>query len=144
MNDLIKLSKSHFQAVVEKRIDEILDFYVDSPKLLVFVEGPRWVTLSFEKVSKGWRDFVDSAISVKSCEWAESLESHVFTDSGMVAGIVEMKVEINSEVKTIRFRGTFVFQKDHDGKWRVIHEHFSQPAENPYGIGDWLTLSNQN
>jgi ketosteroid isomerase-like protein len=138
MIDLIELSKKHFAAVQEKRIDDILNFYADSPDLLVFVEGPRWTTLSFEKVSKGWRDFVDSPITVKSCEWIEQLESKQFADSGFVAGIVEMKVEINDELKTIRFRGTFNFQKEADGNWRVIHEHFSQPAENPYGIGDWL------
>ena len=138
MTDLIELSKKHFAAVAEKKIDQILGFYADSQDLLVFVEGPRWATISFEKVAKGWRDFCDSAISVKSCEWIENLESKVFTDSGFVAGIVEMKVEINGELKTIRFRGTFNFQKEADGNWRVIHEHFSQPAENPYGIGDWL------
>jgi ketosteroid isomerase-like protein len=138
MTDLIELTKKHFAAVQEKRIDDIINFYADSPNLLVFVEGPRWATLSFERVSKGWRDFCDSAIFVKSCEWVENLESKVFTDSGFVAGVVEMKVEINGAIKVIRFRGTFNFQKESDGNWRVIHEHFSQPAENPYGIGDWL------
>ena len=138
MSELIEVSKKHFSAVMNKRIDEIIDFYVDSKNLLVFVEGPRWATVSFEKVAKGWRDFNDSPITVESCEWIESLESKQFADSGFVAGIVEMKVNINGQIKIIRFRGTFNFQKESDGKWRVIHEHFSQPAENPYGIGDWL------
>jgi ketosteroid isomerase-like protein len=138
MADLIEVSKKHFTAVQEKRVDDIIDFYANSPELLVFVEGPRWATLSFERVSKGWRDFVDSPISVKSCEWIENLESKVIGEMGFVGGIVEMKVEINGELKTIRFRGTFVFQLENDGKWRVIHEHFSQPAADPYGIGDWL------
>jgi ketosteroid isomerase-like protein len=31
-----------------------------------------------------------------------------------------------------------VLEKEPDGNWQVIHEHFPQPAENPYGIGDWL------
>jgi ketosteroid isomerase-like protein len=138
MADLIEVSKKHFTAVQEKRVDDIIDFYADSPELLVFVEGPRWATLSFERVSKGWRDFVDSPISVKSCEWIENLESKTIGEMGFVAGIVEMNVEINGELKIIRFRGTFVFQLENDGKWRVIHEHFSQPAADPYGIGDWL------
>jgi ketosteroid isomerase-like protein len=138
MSELIEVSKNHFLAVQDKRIDDIIDFYVDSPELLVFVEGPRWATLSFERVSKGWRDFVDTAIFVKSCEWVENLESKVVGEMGFVGGIVEMKVDINGELKTIRFRGTFVFQLEADGKWRVIHEHFSQPAADPYGIGDWL------
>jgi ketosteroid isomerase-like protein len=138
MSELIEVSKNHFLAVQDKRIDDIIDFYADSPELLVFVEGPRWATLSFERVSKGWRDFVDTSIFVKSCEWVENLESKVVGEMGFVGGIVEMKVDINGELKTIRFRGTFVFQLEADGKWRVIHEHFSQPAADPYGIGDWL------
>ena len=56
----------------------------------------------------------------------------------MVAGISELTVEIGGEERKIRFRGTFVFEKDSDETWQVFHEHFSQPAENPYGIGDWL------
>ena len=138
MTDLIEVSKRHFSAVQDKRIEDIIGFYADSPELLVFVEGPRWATLSFERVSKGWRDFVDSPISVKSCEWIENLESKIIGEMGFVGGIVEMNVEINGELKTIRFRGTFIFQLESDGKWRVIHEHFSQPAADPYGIGDWL------
>jgi ketosteroid isomerase-like protein len=138
MADLIEVSKKHFTAVQGKDIDSIIDFYADSPELLVFVEGPRWATLSFERVSKGWQDFVDSPIFVKSCEWIENLESKIIGEMGFVGGIVEMKVEINGEMKAIRFRGTFVFQLENDGKWRVIHEHFSQPAADPYGIGDWL------
>ncbi|MBS1797716.1 MAG: nuclear transport factor 2 family protein [Acidobacteria bacterium] len=138
MTDLIALSESHFEAVAEKNIDRILNFYADAPELLVFVEGPRWATRSFENVSRGWVDFVGSAISVKSCRWVEIIESRTFADSGFVAGIVEMIAEIGGNLKTIRFRGTFVFQKEADENWRVIHEHFSQPAEDPYGIGDWL------
>ena len=138
MSELIEISKKHFAAVQDKRIEDIIDFYVDSPELLVFVEGPRWATVSFERVAKGWRDFVDTSISVQSCEWVENLESKVIGEMGFVGGIVEMKANINGEIKSIRFRGTFIFQLESDGKWRVIHEHFSQPAADPYGIGDWL------
>jgi ketosteroid isomerase-like protein len=138
MNKLIELTEKHFLAVAEKRIDDILNYYSHSPELFIFVEGPRWTTVSFERVEKGWRDFVDSPISVKSCEWIENLYSKVVDEMGFVGGVVEMKVEINGEPKTIQFRGTFVFQSESDGNWRVIHEHFSQPAADPYGIGDWL------
>ena len=139
MENLIEKSKTHFRAVIEKRIDEIINFYAETPDLLVFVEGPRWATLGFANVSKGWQDFVGSPIAVKSCEWAENLQSKIIGEMGFVAGIVEMKVEISgAPLRTIRFRGTFVMQLEPDGEWRIIHEHFSQPAENPYGIGDWL------
>jgi ketosteroid isomerase-like protein len=138
MKDLIEKSHEHFRAVIEKRIEDIINTYSNTPDLLVFVEGPRWATLGFANVSKGWRDFNDSPIFVRECEWVENLQSKVIGDAGFVAGVVEMKVEINGELKIIRFRGTFIMQREADGEWRVIHEHFSQPAADPYGIGDWL------
>jgi len=136
--ELIEKSKAHFRAVIEKDIETIINFYAKSEDLLIFVEGPRWVTLGYEKVEKGWRDFVDTAIVVKDCNWVEFLESSVSEKSGFVAGIVEMNLEINGQPKIIKYRGTFVFEKDPAGEWKVIHEHFSQPAADPYGIGDWL------
>lgn len=135
---LLNLTEQHFEAVKNKDIDKIINFYAESEDLLVFVEGPRWATHGFKNVSKGWRDFVDSAISVKKCLWAESVRIKETENSGFVAGVTELHVDINGDLKIIRFRGTFVFEKDAKGNWKVIHEHFSQPAEDPYGIGDWL------
>lgn len=140
MKDLaiIETTKQHFAAIIEKNIELILEFYAETEDLLVFVEGPRWATLGFGNVAKGWRDFCGSAINMKSCEWVENLRSKVVGKMGFVAGIAELNVEINGVLKTIRFRGTFVLEEESEGIWRVVHEHFSQPAENPYGIGDWL------
>lgn len=135
---LIEKTEAHFKAVINKNIEKILDYYSQTEDLLIFVEGPRWATLGYNAVEKGWRDFCDSAINVKSCEWVENLTAKTIGKMGFVAGISELKVEINGTPKTIRFRGTFILEEESDGNWRVIHEHFSQPAENPYGIGDWL------
>ncbi len=136
--NLIALSKKHFEAVIQKNIEEILDSYSTSENLLVFVEGPRWATLGYENVSKGWTDFVESPISLKKCVWLENPEAKVNNTMGFVAGIVKLTVEINEKIQTIKFRGTFVFEKDAEENWKIIHEHFSQPAQDPYGIGDWL------
>lgn len=136
--DLIEKNKKHFEAVINKDIDEILATYAETNDLLVFIEGPRWATLSYKNVEKGWRDFVDADISVQECNWIEHLKSKVVGNMGFLAGIVELKTTIAGQKKTIKFRSTFVFEKNEDGEWKVIHEHFSQPAEDPYGIGDWL------
>lgn len=137
-SELIEKTKQHFEAVINKNIEKILDYYAQDEGLLIFVEGPRWATLGYKNVEKGWCDFCDSAINVKSCEWVENPSAKTNGEMGFVAGISELKVEINDSLKTIRFRGTFILEKESDGNWRVVHEHFSQPAENPYGIGDWL------
>jgi len=133
-----EFAKKHFEAIKNKQVEEIINSYAASEELLVFVEGPRWATVSCENVSKGWRDFVASAISLEKCEWVENLTSKVVGTMGFVAGIVELTVDVKGETKTIRYRGTFVLEKDAEENWKIIHEHFSQPAEDPYGIGDWL------
>lgn len=138
MSDLIELSQTHFQAIAEKRVEEIIDSYSNSPELLVFVEGPRWATLGFDNVARGWRDFTNAPMRVLECQWTENLQSETTNEMGFVAGIVELKMEIKGELRVVRFRGTFVMQLESDGKWRIVHEHFSQPAVDPYGIGDWL------
>lgn len=138
MIDLIQISRHHFRAIMEKRVDEIIDRYSNSSNLLVFVEGPRWATLGFENVARGWRAFVDSPIQMIECDWVENLQSQTTAEMGFVAGIVELKVDIRGQIRTIRFRGTFILQKESDGEWRIIQEHFSQPAVDPYGIGDWV------
>ena len=138
MNSLKEIAEKHYAAVVEKRVAEILDYYVKSDQTYVFVEGPRWSTVGYERIAKGWRDFCDSPIAVEKVEWIEGPRSEISGDMGWIGGQVELTVNINGQTKAIRFRGTFVMRLEADGKWRVIHEHFSQPAENPYGIGDWL------
>jgi ketosteroid isomerase-like protein len=140
MNDptLIEFIEKHFNAVKLKNADEILSTYAEIDDLLVFVEGPRWATIGYKRVEKGWRDFTDSAISVENCEWVEFLQAKSVGNMGFVAGIVEMHVNINGNPKTIKFRGTFILEKSDVKDWKVVHEHFSQPAEDPYGIGDWL------
>ncbi len=138
MTDLPALAQAHFQAVVEKRVAEIIDHYTNSESLYVHVEGPRWSTIGFERVAKGWRDFNDAPLSVTSVEWVEGPFYQVTEALAWIAGITELKVQIGDEIKAVRFRGTFVMQPESDGNWRIVHEHFSQPAADPYGIGDWL------
>lgn len=138
MTDLIEHSQRHFRAVIEKRVADIINNYSDDPNLLVFVEGPRWATLGFENVARGWRDYVEAPMRMIDCQWVENLQSKVIGKMGFVAGIVELNVETKGEPRIVRFRGTFVMEHQDDGEWRIVHEHFSQPAADPYGIGDWL------
>lgn len=135
---LIEATQEHFNAIINKEIESILNSYETSDNLLVFVEGPRWATLGYENVAKGWGDFINSEIVLKQCDWVEDLQSKIVGEMGFVGGIVELQVQIKGQTTTVRFRGTFVFEKSPNAEWRIIHEHFSQPAADPYGIGDWM------
>ena len=138
MNEIVTLAQRHFQAVIEKRLDDILNLYAHSENTYVFVEGPRWATLGYENIATGWRAFVEAPLSVIACEYVEAPLSQISGELAWIGGIVEMTVKVQEEIKRVRLRGTFVFQREADGAWRVVHEHFSQPAADPYGIGDWL------
>ncbi len=126
-NVLIERTLDHFEAIRRKDLGQILSLYSQSEDLLVFVEGPRWATVGYDKVNRGWTDFINSSIALIGCEWVENLTTRVIGNAGFVSGISELKLEINGEPRTIRFRGTFVLENQQDG-WKVIHEHFSQPA----------------
>ncbi len=127
-----------FSAVIEARVKDIISHYNESPDTYVFVEGPRWSTLGFEKISAGWNGYVDSPIKVKDIRFVEGPKGRVTKNMAWIGHIINMIIDINGVEKEIRFRGTFVIGKNNDGGWKIEHEHFSQPAPDPYGTGDWL------
>jgi len=133
-----------FSAVIEARVKDIISHYNESPDTYVFVEGPRWSTLGFKKISTGWNGYVDSPIKVKDIRFVEGPHGRVSGDMAWIGHIIEMTVTVNGEEKEIRFRGTFVIGKNENDEWKIEHEHFSQPAPDPYGTGDWLPKGEQN
>ena len=135
----VRAVEAHFRAVVEKDEDEIIARYDASPDLYVFVEGPRWSTVGHEAVATGWRAFCAAAMHVREIAWAEGPRVGRIGERGAwVGGIVDLHVEMSDGARrTVRLRGTHVLEK-REGGWIVVHEHFSQPAQDPYGIGDWL------
>ena len=129
---------SHFRAVVEKDAAEIIARYVPREDLYVFVEGPRWSTVGHHAVATGWRAFCDAAMHVRAIDWVEGPRADARAGMAWVAGVVDLSVAVSDgSERVVRLRGTHVLERA-DGGWRVAHEHFSQPAADPYGIGDWL------
>ena len=131
--------EAHFRAVVEKDEAEIVSRYAETPALYVFVEGPRWSTVGHQAVATGWRAFCAAAMSVTAIDWVEGPHAGAVGEAGAwVGGIVDLHVETTDGARrTVRLRGTHVLERSDSG-WRIVHEHFSQPAADPYGIGDWL------
>ena len=128
-------------AVVDRDVDRIVDSYADREDLLVFVEGPRWQTRGHQAVAKGWRDFCDSGLILRRVEFTDGPHLHGGGDAAVLAclsGIVELDVlgPAGGSTQT-PMRMTWVMARDPD-RWRIVHEHASQPGTDPYGIGDWL------
>jgi ketosteroid isomerase-like protein len=128
-------------AVVARDVDAIVDSYADREDLLVFVEGPRWQTRGHPAVAKGWRDFCASGLSVRRVTFTDGPHLHGGENGAALAclsGIVHMDVAgPTGDGTRVPMRLTWVMAREPD-RWRIVHEHASQPGPDPYGIGDWL------
>jgi ketosteroid isomerase-like protein len=128
-----------FNAIVAGQLDEVTAMYRRSATTYVFVEGPRWSTLGYDQIAAGWRAYLESPIRITGWQWGEGPVVEVWNDGAIVAGLLDLDVRIGGKPRALRFRASFVLRRDGSGRWRMIHEHLSQPMTDPYGIGDWLT-----
>ncbi|MEO0044303.1 MAG: hypothetical protein RL329_3751 [Bacteroidota bacterium] len=131
---------NHFyQAIIDKDVEKIIHFYVPDEKTYVILEGPRYATLGFNKIRKGWRDFCDCALTIHSIEWVE--EGSPFGESNgdmaWLAGVIHLAGTVRGKPLLRKFRASFVLRK-HEESWRIQHEHISAPMNDPYDMGDWL------
>lgn len=122
----------------DRDLDGVLDCFDDAPDVYIFVEGPRWSNQDGRRIHQGWRDYFQAPIQLNGWQWAEGPE--VFEDAALalVAGIVEYDFEGAGEPRHLRMRMTWVLRKNDEDVWKIIHEHGSQPLDDPYGTGDWL------
>jgi ketosteroid isomerase-like protein len=132
------LVDDHFRHTIAKHAAAIIDRYVNGEHTYVFVEGPRWSTTGIDRIATGWRAYVGADMAMTDFRWVEGPHVAVSQSMAWHAGIVDVDMLIRGAVRQVRFRATHVFTLDADGQWRIEHEHFSQPAADPYGIGDWL------
>ncbi|MFQ3633447.1 YybH family protein [Roseiflexus sp.] len=127
-----------FDAIVDRRIDDVMTMYRRSATTYVFVEGPRWSTLGYDQIAAGWRAFLCSPIQVHRWEWCEGPFVETWQESAVVAGLLNLETMVGSSSRTLRVRASFVLQRNDLDRWHIVHEHVSQPMVDPYGIGDWI------
>jgi len=136
--ELAPFAHTFFDAIVDGRVDDIVSAYAATDATLVFLEGPRWQTVGFERISAGWRAFADAPLEIDGITWVDGPYGAVEDRIGWFAGTVELLVRTGDSTRSVRWRDTHVVARDADGAWRIVHEHVSQPVADPYGIGgDW-------
>ena len=132
--------EAHWRAAIEGRIGDVIAAYADSDDTYVFPEGPRWATRGKRLIETGWRAYLQAPFRLTSYAWIEGPLSGSAADLGWCAGVAEFGVQRGKDTTRVRFRFSFVLACA-DDRWRIVHEHFSQPAADPYGTGDWLKAS---
>ncbi len=138
MDEIQAAALALFEDITQLNIEAVIDRYAHDDNLYVHLEGPRWTNRGFDNIERGWRAFFESPLRMQRIEWVEGPIAQQSGTLGYIAGIVQIQYSVNERQGTLRLRGTFVMRRDEDGKWRVLHEHFSQPLDDPYGFGDWL------
>lgn len=148
--DVQKLVRGLLEAIVEGRVEDVISCYAPSASTYVFLEGPRSSTRGIERIAEGWRAFVESPLEVASWRWVEGPFEDGTEELAWLAGELELGVRsrgdespgseaLGSEGRRVRLRASYVARRsEDDGGWRIVHEHVSLPAEDPYGMGDWL------
>jgi ketosteroid isomerase-like protein len=127
-----------YEAIIQKNIDGICHAYVPSEDTYVILEGPRYTTLGYSKIAKGWGDFCSSAINLEKIEWIEGPFEETAADMAWVGGQIILTVSVRGQQFAVQFRSTFVLRQQSNTQWQIKHEHVSGPLADPYGIGDWL------
>lgn len=132
-----KRIEKFWDAVIRKDMQGIEEAYVPVEETYVILEGPRYSTLSFSKIIKGWGDFSNSPINLLNIVWVEGPFEEIDNEMAWIGGITDITISVKEKEFTTRFRCSFVM-KNIDGDWKIKHEHVSAPLKDPYGIGDWL------
>lgn len=124
------------RAVIDRDLPAVLDSFSGGDDAYVFVEGPRWTTSGGDRIADGWRAYFTAPIRITGFTWVEGPHTFESPSLAQVVGVIDYRVSGNGVAKDLRLRMTWLLRHEGD-RWRIVHEHGSQPLADPYGAGDW-------
>jgi len=126
-----------YKSIIDKKVDTILDSYVQSADTYVILEGPRLSTRGFENIAPGWKDFCKSNIVLNNIQWLEGPFIYDMKDNVTLAGVIRLRGSISpGKLFDNTYRASFLLIKI-ENSFKIMHEHVSGALADPYGIGDW-------
>jgi len=123
-------------AVIDRRLDDVLDSFSAADDTYVFLEGPRWTNRGGDRIATGWRAYFTAPIRIEAFRWVEGPYTFEGAELAQVAGVIDYDIATDGEAGRLRMRMTWLLRREED-RWRIVHEHGSQPLADPYGAGDW-------
>ena len=132
----LEVAEKMLDSVVAHDLDGVVSCFSPSPDCYMYVEGPRWTTRGGGNVREGWAAYFAGGFGIGSWTWVEGPQ--VFTDQRLaqVLGVIDYEMIGDGKRTPLRLRMTWLMRREEQG-WQIIHEHGSQPLEDPYGAGDW-------
>jgi len=105
----------------------IMDQYADNA---VMIDASAPSPSTDRKVETGW---ANSFVSMKPADYKVS-DRHIQLlggDAFVSSGIESFTVAAGAARPTVSARFTDVFQRQRDGRWKIVHEHVSMPPTPP-------------
>jgi hypothetical protein len=59
------------RSIIEERVADVVAGYDPSDRSYVFLEGPRWSTLTGAAIATGWTAYLQSPIRIGGYDWVE-------------------------------------------------------------------------
>jgi ketosteroid isomerase-like protein len=136
----VAAAEGMLRGVIDRDLAAVLDSFTKDSDAYMYVEGPRWTTRGGDNVEKGWRAYFETGIGIEDFTWVEGPQVIETADLAAVLGVIDYVIrpgqEGTSTSDPLRLRMTWLLRPE-NGRWRIVHEHGSQPLVDPYGSGDW-------
>lgn len=120
-----------FGSIFARDFDAIVSKFSTSDDAFLYSEGPDWSTKGRENISQVWRNYLNAPFHFTKADWIDGPIAIEAGELAFVAGLVELHLA-NAGLKRIRLRMTWVLRME-GGRWKIFHEHDSQPVERPFG-----------
>jgi ketosteroid isomerase-like protein len=134
----LQTATAMLNALRHRDLDTVLDCFDPADDTYVYPEGPRWTNGGGANIQRGWRAYFRAPIELRSWEWTDGPHEYLSDSLALVAGVIRYEFIGGGEPRRLPMRMTWVLRRGADGKWKILHEHGSQPQPDPYGTGDWF------
>ncbi|MGW7513996.1 nuclear transport factor 2 family protein [Streptomyces sp. NPDC054796] len=124
------------QHMITADVDRALAHYEPGPDTYSLIEGPSTSLHGDRRLREGWEGWFASGLRLLDVTWAEGPFEQRSGDIAWITGAVDARVRTPGTELPVRFGVTWILRRT-DDRWAIAHDHYSIPAADPYGVGEW-------
>lgn len=132
----IAVAEKMLNSVLSRDLEGVVSCFSSASDAYMYVEGPRWTTTGGHNVREGWSAYFEGGFGIADWRWVEGPKIIADQHLAQVMGVIDYIMIGKGKRTPLRLRMTWLLRLGEAG-WQIVHEHGSQPLEDPYGAGDW-------
>ncbi|TDD94341.1 YybH family protein [Actinomadura rubrisoli] len=136
MTSALETVAAFVKFIIAEDMDGALDHYEQSPDTYSLIEGPSASLAGIDGIRRGWSGWYGAGLRLRSVDFIEGPSETNLGDLSWITAVADTRVTTPTGDREIRFAVTWILRND-GVRWRIAHDHYSIPAEDPYGVGDW-------